>query len=113
MATYGQRLTYCSPRPAPYHRSVVQNVQRKWDNVHEPFGTSITPKVHAIVDHIPDYIEENGIALGKTSDQLIESTHQQHNRLFTRSKYFVKVLNSPAHKSRLEKGVHHYNTYNV
>ena len=75
--------------------------------------TSLTPKIHAIVDHIPDYIEEKGIALGKTSDQLIEATHQQHNKLFNRSGYFVKVLNSPAHKSRLEKGVHHYNSYHV
>ena len=113
MATYGQRLNYCSPRPAPYYRNVVKNVERKWNKINEQFKTSLTPKIHAIIDHIPDYIEEKGIALGKTSDQLIEATHQQHNKLFNRSGYFVKVLNSPAHKSRLEKGVHHYNSYHV
>ena len=76
MATYGQRLNYCSPRPAPYYRNVVKNVERKWDDVHEKFGTSLTPKIHVIIDHIPDYIEEKGISLGKTSDQLIEATKQ-------------------------------------
>ena len=61
MATYGQRLNYCSPRPAPYYRNVVKNVERKWDDVHEKFGTSLTPKIHVIMDHIPDYIEEKGL----------------------------------------------------
>ena len=37
MATYGQRLNYCSPRPAPYYRNVVKNVERKWNKINEQF----------------------------------------------------------------------------
>ena len=62
---------------------------------------------------MPEYIEENDLSLGRTSDQLIESSHQHTNKLFNRSKYYVKDVSSPAHKKGLRKGVNHYNSYNV
>lgn len=41
MATYGQRLTYCSPRPAPYYRNVVKNLERKWNTINQSLLCSI------------------------------------------------------------------------
>ena len=63
--------------------------------------------------HIPEFIEKKKLALGKTSDQLIENTHQHTNKIFSRSSYYVKNVNSPAHKSKLERGLAQYNSYNV
>ena len=64
-------------------------------------------KAHIICQHIPEYVEKKKMALDRTSDQLIEATHAQTNKLFSRSKYFVKALNSPAHKSKIEKVLKH------
>ena len=69
---------------------------------------SITNKSHVICSHVPDYIEEKGLPLGRSSDQLIENTHCQTNRIFNRSHYYVKDLNSPAHKKKLGQGINHF-----
>ena len=69
--------------------------------------------LHPSLSHVADYIEEKGLPLGRTSDQLIENTHCQTNRIFNRSHYYVKNLNSPAHKKKLGQGLNHYNSYNA
>ena len=97
-ATFTSQLRYCSPRPAPYYRNVVKNYEEKCQHVLRKYKISITNKSHVICSHVPDYIEEKGLSLGRTSDQLIENTHCQTNRIFTRSHYYVKDLNSKAHK---------------
>ena len=79
----------------------------------EKYKVGFTNKSHVICAHVPEYVEEKGVSLGRTSDQLIEQTHQHTNKLFNRSHYYVKNLNSQAHKDRLEKGLNHYNSYNV
>ena len=113
LSMFGNNLSYCSPRPNPYFRNVVQNFENKWTNLQEKYRITAPPKVHIICEHIPEYIESKGMALGRTSDQLIEQTHQHTNKLFTKSKYYVKDLNSPAHMKKLRQGVNHYNTYNI
>ena len=113
MATYGKTLKYCSPRPNPYFSNVVLNFEKKWQILHLKYKISVPNKTHIISAHIPQYIEKKKIALGKTSDNLIEQTHQQTNKVFSRSNYFVKRLDSPAHKEKLGKGVQRYNSYNI
>ena len=112
-ATFTNQLRYCSPRPAPYYRNVVENYKRKCQTVLEKYKVSTTNKSHMIIGHVADYIEEKGLPLGRTSDQLIENTHCQTNRIFNRSHYYVKDLNSPAHKKKLGQGLNHYNSYNA
>ena len=53
------------------------------------------------IAHIPQYIEKKQIAFGKTSDQLIEQTHQQTSKVFSRSNYFVKRLDSPSSQRKI------------
>ena len=113
LSTYGQNLTYCSPRPNPYYKNVVLNFENKWQHLQEKYKISCPNKAHIICQHIPEYVEKKKMALGRTSDQLIEATHAQTNKLFSRSKYFVKALDSPAHKSKIEKGLKHYNSLNI
>ena len=113
MATYGQNLKYCSPRPNPYYKNVVKNLERKWKNAQSKYSITFPNKIHIMSQHIPEFIENKKLALGKTSDQLIERTHQHTNRIFSRNNYYVKDVNSPAHKAKLKRGLSHYNAYNV
>ena len=113
MATYGQNLKYCSPRPNPYYKNVVGNLEKKWKHVQSKFSITCPNKIHIMCQHIPEFIEKKKLALGKTSDQLIENNHQHTNKIFSRSCYYVKNVNSPAHKSKLERGLAQYNSYNV
>ena len=111
--TYGNTLSYCSPRPAPYFENVVKNLEEKKYDLRKKFGVTIPNKWHYVIEHVSEYIDDNNLSLGRTSDQVIESTHQHTNKLFTRSKYHVKDISSPAHKKGLKNGVNHYNSYNV
>ena len=112
-ATYGNKLSYCSPRPAPYFDNVIKNFEDKYNILKDTFKVSITNKIHIMSEHIPEYIREKELSLGRSSDQLIESTHQHTNKIFSRSKYFVKNVSSPYHKKKLKMGLNHYNSYNV
>ena len=86
---------------------------KKWKHVQSKFSITCPNKIHIMCQHIPEFIEKKKLALGKTSDQLIENTHQHTNKIFSRSCYYVKNVNSPAHKSKLERGLAQYNSYNV
>ena len=79
--------------------------------LHEVFNVSYTNKCHIIIDHVPDYIRENKLSLGQTSDQVIESSHQYVNRRFNNSNYKVNNVENPNHGSKLLKGLNHINSY--
>ena len=102
LATYGNSLTYCSPRPAPYFKNVLKNFEEKTYNLKQNFKVTIPNKWHYAIEHVHEYIDKTNLSLGRTSDQLIESSHQHANKLFSRSKYYVKDVSSPAHKQGLK-----------
>ena len=47
---------------------------------------TIPNKWHYAIEHLNEYIDKTNLSLGKTSDQLIESSQQHTNKLFSRSK---------------------------
>ena len=81
--------------------------------LHGKYSLSITPKLHIMIDHVPDYIEMTGKPLGYISDQTIENAHQLVNRRMERSNYYVKAIDSDVHGENLYKGIMHVNTYNI
>ena len=91
---------------------VIQEFAVNMAILHEVFKVSYTNKTHIIIDHVPEYIRENKLSLGQTSDQLIESCHQYVNKRFQNSHYKVKNVNNPQHGSKLLKGLNHINAYN-
>ena len=66
LSMIGNNLTYCSPRPNPYFRNVVKNFENKWTHLQQKYGITSPSKVHIICEHIPEYIESKGMALGRT-----------------------------------------------
>ena len=57
-----------------------------------------TSKVYIAVTHFPEYIAKTKLALGQTSDQVLEATDQHTNKILMGS-----ILG----------GLHHINTYNT
>ncbi len=47
----------------------------------------MTPKVHVLVYHVPEYVRRSGVPLGSTSEQALEIQH----RFF---KYFLPQIQS-------------------
>ena len=74
---------------------------------------SVTPKVHIIMEHLKDYCQETGNALGACSDQTIEAVHQLVHSRFSRSNYYIKCEESDKHDSKLFNGIMHVNSYNI
>ena len=81
--------------------------------LHGKYRFSITPKIHILISHVPQYIRLTGKSLGHVTDQTIENCHQLVNRRMERSKYYVKAVESDTHGENLLKGILHVNSYNI
>ena len=58
-----------------------------------------------------DYFDEIQESLSKTSDQCIESAHQETHRALVRGGYVVKDVKAPQHGKKLLRGILHMNSY--
>ena len=54
--------------------------------------------------HFQEYFDETKASLAKTSDQLIESAHQETHRALVRGGYIVKDVKSPQHGGETAEG---------
>ncbi len=67
----------------------------------------MAPKVHMLIDNVPEYVRHAAAPLGPTSEQALESQHQFFDIFYHRSK--VNCTNSPVFRERLLNAVLHYN----
>ncbi len=68
----------------------------------------MTPKVHALVSHVHKFVRGNGVALGPTSDQTLESQHKLFDIFYQRLE--VNYTKSPAFRERLLNVALHHNS---
>ena len=92
---------------------IIKDLEKTVNILKDNFQVSITNKMHILVTHVPEYIQETRLSLGQTSDQLIEASHQHVNKRFQGSNYYVKNVENPLHGEKLLKGVNHINSYNA
>ena len=71
----------------------------------------MTPKAHAIMDHLGPFLEKHGVGLGRWSEQAFESVHSKFNGVWM--KYSVKDKACPQYKRTLLKTVLDFNGNNV
>ena len=71
---------------------------------------SITPKIHAIIHHIPQFCNSVGAGLGRFSEQASESVHYSFKTVWAR---FKVGRGHPAYASRLLRAVNVYNTGHI
>ena len=90
----------------------MKDNQQLYEEIIEEFVT-IKRKDPLSPDEVISIVLNAGISENQMHSILIESTHQHTNRIFSRSNYYVKNLNSPAHKTKLQRGLAQYNAYNV
>ncbi len=72
---------------------------------------SITPKIHAILFHVPQFCESMDVGLGRFSEQASESVHCGFKAVWTRG-YKVGATH-PEYASRLLRAVNVYNTEHI
>ncbi len=70
----------------------------------------MTPKVHVLVYHVPEYVRRSGVPLGFTSEQALEIQHRFFDIFCHRFK--VNCTKSLIFRERLLNTVFHYNSCN-
>ena len=74
-------------------------------------GVSVTPKVHAIFEHLGPFLEKHHVGLGRWSEQAFESVHAKFKLVW--SKYSVKDKSNSRYSTNLLKTVIDFNGNNV
>ena len=69
----------------------IATFERKYMDLVELQYVNVTPKVHAIFHHIPEFCQQHG-ALGRHSEQASESVHADLKKTF--AKYKVGITNA-------------------
>lgn len=82
----------------------------KFKNSYFQLGISVTPKVHAVIYHIPEFCKYAGMGLGPWSEQTSESLHHDFN--MTWANYKVKDMDNPRYANELLRAVCMYNGKN-
>ncbi len=80
----------------------------------EPMRTHnprMTPKVHVLVHHVPEYVRRTGIKFGPSSEQAPKSQHTFFDMFYHGFK--VNCTNPPVFRERLLNAVLHYNSYHL
>ena len=103
----------CTSQLKSNYKDAIRKVEESFNILHHRFGCTIPNKVHIAVTHVPEYIAKTKLALGQTSDQVIEGTHQYTNKILMGSRYWVKDLDNPLQGENLLRGVNHINSYNT
>ena len=68
---------------------------------------TITPKIHAIIHHVPEFCQEHQTSLGVYSEQASEAVHSEFNDFWKRYKV---SKNNPNYKTQLYRAVTEFNS---
>ena len=71
----------------------------------------MTPKWHIILNHVPEWLKRNNKGLGQVSEQEVEDTHSQFEKVW--AKYRVKSVSNPVYESNYFRAVTDNNTTNM
>ncbi len=68
----------------------------------------MTPNVHVLVHHVPEYVRRTGVPLGPTSEQALRIQHNFFDIFF--HKFKANCTKFPVFQGRLLNTVLHYNS---
>ncbi|PAA83701.1 hypothetical protein BOX15_Mlig016295g3 [Macrostomum lignano] len=71
---------------------------------------SVTPKMHALFDHVPAFCGKYGKGLGSFSEQAVESAHSDFEATWQRYK---RPLNHPQYSTCLLQSIINYNSFHI
>ena len=84
---------------------------KEFEASYKLLGISVTPKVHAVLDHIEDFFvrQNDGLGLGHHSEQASEAVHKDFTKLWTGAGYKREMINKE-YSNNLLKCVVVYNS---
>ena len=97
----------------PNHREIVKKFENSVMILHKEYQVPITPKLHIIFEHLPEFFEYTGKTLRKRTDQTVESTHSKFDKFVKIHNYQVRDVESDKAGENLLKAVKHFNSYNL
>ena len=92
------------------HCTLATDYQLKIDEFkmdYENVGIAITPKVHCLYDHVPEFISRHGLSLGKFAEQTCESVHCDFLKEWKR---YMCDVSHPTYPDKIKSCVVKYNS---
>ena len=81
--------------------------------LHTEFRFPITPKLHIIFEHLPEYFEMTGKTLRRKTHQTVEVTHSKLDKFIKNHNYQIRDVTSEKAGEFLLKAIKHFNSYNL
>ena len=78
---------------------------QQFENVYKDLGISITPKVHILIKHVPEFIKKHNRSLGWYSEQALENTHYDFSRNCWEKLGYKRQLGHPDYAHNLMRAV--------
>ena len=97
----------------PNHREIVRDLEDSFLKLHEDFGVPITPKLHIIFEHLPEFFDLKKTTLLKRTDQTVEATHSKFDKFIKIHNYQIRDVTSDNAGKNMLKAVKHFNSYNL
>ena len=85
----------------------------KFKEIYGDLGISITPKVHILVHHVPEFIKKHQRSLGWYSEQSIETIHYDFLRNCFEKQSYKRRIGHSDYATNLMRAVVAYSSKNV
>ena len=74
------------------YKDVATAFQAQLYLLHSTLGLPITPKLHMMAEHVLDWVDRHGRALGEESEQAVEAAHASFDTLWSPSLSMMKQV---------------------
>lgn len=98
---------------APDWEVAISIFSDAWTTMVDSLDITTPPKVHVILEHIPEYIYLTGNSLNHTSDQHVEAAHAQVAKISKNSGYDRKITSSFSGWQAMQRKIDHVNSLNL
>ena len=85
-----------------------KNYINEFKDLYLTLGISVTPKVHVLIKHVPEFISKHGRSLGWFLEQALESTHHDFLRNCWGKQSYKRTIGHPEYAKNLKAAVVSY-----
>ena len=84
-----------------------------FEDIYKDLNISVTPKVHILINHVPEFLKKHNRSLGWYSEQTLESIHYDFKRNCWEKQGYKRSLRHPDYAENLMKAVIVYSSKNI
>ena len=89
------------------------NYINEFKDLYCTLGISVTPKVHILIKHVPEFISKYGRSLGWFSEQALESTHHDFLKNCWEKQSYKRTIGHPEYAKNLKAAVISYTSKHI